>query len=101
MNVHKNARTAPVGRERIVRLVIERGQTPEVNRHRHKRARSNHSALPGWRSALKCPCAFGSTALELDLWWSLVNSSSHSLTAWRHARSRRECQRINAPPCCL
>ena len=30
MNVQKNARTTPVGRERIVRLVIERGQTPQA-----------------------------------------------------------------------
>ncbi len=30
MNVHKNARLTPRGRERIVRLVIEGGQTPEA-----------------------------------------------------------------------
>jgi hypothetical protein len=30
MNIHQNARLAPLGRERIVRAVLQGGQTPQA-----------------------------------------------------------------------
>ena len=42
MNIHKNARLTPIGRERLVQAILS-GQTPEAAAHAAGSARGRHA----------------------------------------------------------